>query len=606
MSVRRIATVGLAILVMLGATATSAAAVPDEPAPVSTVNDDVFPGAQLGGARTGPLASSVPAAGGNSTTALAGGPFIGFTCDGTAGPRVEVLYVREASMPDRYAAMQPVLQAWLLNADAAWNDAAARHAESRHIRYLTETVNGSCQAVVRNVVVPAGALDTFDASINAVKALGYNAVSNRKYLLITEATVVCGLAQGTGDDQPGAANAANTAVRYARVDAAPNCLGANAIAHEFGHTIGAIQSSAPHFASTGHCSQGFDLMCYAEDFSFDCAQYDHKRLPDCGGDDFFSAQPAAGTYLATHWNTANSVYFRAGTTADNQNYPRSGWTYTVQNVASGRALDVDPDGGTVRDPLKYLHATAASSTAPSQQWLVTYNTGLQLQNRDSFHCVDTAYSGVTPGTRVLQYDCNGQDGMRWAYLPHSDGSFTILNWRSGLALTQPTAAGALVDQQVYTGAPNQRWFFTRIADPGTPVDNAVYTIAALSNRAALSAPVASDVGQVISHAARSANTTQQFRLQAIGSYWQLVHVRSGLCAANTQNATEGLALTLRTCSTNPLGQQWTLRRVADSRFLLVNRHSGKVAAMTTGLGSPIEQQTAAPDDTAQIWAFARV
>ncbi|GAB7044289.1 hypothetical protein JCM9533A_81400 [Catenuloplanes niger JCM 9533] len=604
MFVRRIATLGLAILVTVGSVANSAAAEPGEPAPV--VSEDVFPGAVLGGPRTGPLATSVPAVGGDSLRALAAEPTTGFTCDGTAGPRVEVLYVREASMPDRYAAMQPLMQAWLVNTDAAWNDGAARHGRSRHIRYLTETVDGSCRAVIRNVVVPAGALATFDASIAAVKALGYNAASNRKYLMITEATVVCGLAQTTDDDQPGAANLANTAVRYARVDASPNCLGANAIAHEFGHTIGAIQDSAPHHSEPGHCNQGFDLMCYADTFSLDCPQYDHKRIPDCAFDDFFSTQPAAGTYLATHWNTANSVYFRAGTTADNQNYPRSGWTYSVRNVASGAALDIDPAGGAVRDSLKYLHATTASSTAPSQKWLVTYDTGLQLQNRDSFYCVDTAYSGVTVGTRVLQYPCSGQDGMRWAYLPHADGTFTILNWRNGLALTQPTTAGALVDQQVYTGEANQRWSFTRIADPAGPVDNAVYNIAALSNRASLVAPVAAQVGEVISHAARSANTTQQFRLDAIGSYWQLVHVRSGLCAANTQDATEGLDLTLRTCSANPLGQQWTLRPVADSRFILVNRHSGKVATMTTGLGSPIEQQTVTPDNEAQIWAFERV
>src|SRR5689334_17433736 len=112
MIMRRIATVGLAAVLTLGSAATGAAAdpVPDRKPTAVVGSHDIFPGAQIGGPRTGPLATSVPGGvttQGITTQGLVGGPFTGFTCDGTAGARVEVLYVREATMPDRYAALHP-------------------------------------------------------------------------------------------------------------------------------------------------------------------------------------------------------------------------------------------------------------------------------------------------------------------------------------------------------------------------------------------------------------------------------------------------------------------------------------------------------------------
>ena len=605
MIMRRIATVGLAAVMTLGSAATGAVADPAPDTKPTTVisRHDIFPGAQVGGPRTGPLATSVP--GGITTQGLVGGPFVGFTCDGTAGARVEVLYVREATMPDRYAALQPIIQAWLLNADAAYNDGAARGSRSRHIRFLTETVNGSCQAVVRNVVVPAGSLNEFGTSVDAVRALGYN-IESRKYIMLTEHNSICGVGGLFDDDRPGSDNFHNNWATYSRVDAIANCFGANAIAHEFGHTIGAVQDTAPHAIEPGHCSQRFDMMCYASGSTMDCPQWDQERLPDCGADDYFNVTPTAGSYLATHWNLANSVHLRAGTTVDNQNYPRPGFTYNVTNVASGKALDIDPTTGSVNDTLKYLHATTANSASGSQKWLMAYTTGIQIMNSQSLLCVDTAFSGETPGTRALQYICNGQDGMRWAYLPHSDGSFTVLNWRNGLALTQPTAADPLVNQQVYTGAANQRWFFTKLADPAPAATNTVNYITALNNRESIAVPTGAVAGTAITHAARGTATTQQWRLTAVGSYYQLVNIATGLCASNNQTTTEGLALTLRACSTTLQGQQWALRRVADARFILVNRYSGKAAAMTTAAGSALTQNTINIDNRAQIFALARI
>jgi hypothetical protein len=585
------------LLMMSGLGVPSAAAAAEPPRP--TAEYDVFPGADPPGTYTGPRAASVPGVG---TRALTGGPFTGFTCDGTDGPRVEVLYVREATMTNRYTALQPIIQGWLIQADAAWNDGAARGGRSRHIRFLTETSGGSCQAVVRNVVVPAGALATFATSTAAVRALGYTR-TDRKYMMLTEGTSVCGVGERYNDDSPGATNLNNTSIAFARVDA--GCWGANAIAHELGHTFGAVQPSAPHATTGGgHCSQRFDMMCYGGTPTYDCTEWDAERLPDCAADDYFNVAPPAGSYLATRWNTANSVYLRAGTSVDNAHYPRPGRAYTIRNVASGRALDIDPATGTGSDPLRYLYATTADPASATQKWLLGYQTGTQIMNNKSLLCLDSAYSGVTAGTRALQYTCANQDGMHWAYLPHADGSFTVLNSLSGLALTQPTAAGSLIDQQVYTGATSQRWTFTALADQAPLSDGYGYHVSALNNRETLAAPADAVAGSAVTHAVAGTAARQQWRLVASGASWQLKNIADGtLCVGNDQSTTAGQALTLQVCGT-ATGQQWTPRRVADGRYMLVNRHSGLAMTMTTAAGSAVQQQALNVDNRAQVFAFA--
>jgi hypothetical protein len=90
------------------------------------------------------------------------------------------------------------------------------------------------------------------------------------------------------------------------------------------HNLGAVQWGAPHSTEPpgqslpqyGHCWQGADVMCYTEDsgaahaMRIDCAALP-GAIPesyDCGRDDYFNPAPAAGSYLATHWNTYDSAF----------------------------------------------------------------------------------------------------------------------------------------------------------------------------------------------------------------------------------------------------------------------------------------------------------
>lgn len=96
-------------------------------------------------------------------------------------------------------------------------------------------------------------------------------------------------------------------------------MGAVTEVHEVLHTLGSVNTSAPNSNGLGHCRDEDDIMCYPEggvETFGRCAT--GIELLDCGSDDYFNARPAAGSYLSTHWNTANSRYLG---TAPEDNVP---------------------------------------------------------------------------------------------------------------------------------------------------------------------------------------------------------------------------------------------------------------------------------------------
>ncbi len=83
--------------------------------------------------------------------------------------------------------------------------------------------------------------------------------------------------------------------------------------HEISHNLGAVQRSAPHRSASWHCLDEMDILCYDDDGSAGFATYSAcssstGQLFDCNQDDYFDPSPAAGSYLATHWNLFNSVF----------------------------------------------------------------------------------------------------------------------------------------------------------------------------------------------------------------------------------------------------------------------------------------------------------
>jgi len=78
------------------------------------------------------------------------------------------------------------------------------------------------------------------------------------------------------------------------------------------HTMGGVQSSAPHGTAGEHCWDESDRMCYQDGSAGEVLAYPclaaNERLFDCNHDDYYNTNPPAGSYLATHWNTANNAF----------------------------------------------------------------------------------------------------------------------------------------------------------------------------------------------------------------------------------------------------------------------------------------------------------
>jgi hypothetical protein len=237
------------------------------------------------------------------------GAHVAPSCSGTGtdGRRVQPMYVREATTPSRYAAVLPLLLNEVANVDDVFAVSAARTGGVRRVRWVHD---GACNPVLPEVVVPAGALSTFGATIQALQAQGYRDAS-RKYLMFADADVLCGIGTLYNDVRPvGNTNDLRTA--YARVDVRCWSGSTSIAAHELTHNLGGVLPGAPHVTANAHCWDDNDLMCYDDGSGVPmqtlCPDRQQGQLLDCGNDDYFSTAPPAGSWLATSWNTASSSF----------------------------------------------------------------------------------------------------------------------------------------------------------------------------------------------------------------------------------------------------------------------------------------------------------
>lgn len=218
-----------------------------------------------------------------------------------------VFYAHLAGQPDRYEQQRGPLRADLGITDAAIAETARRTGGTRHLRLDT---GPDCALRIERVTLP-GDLNPTQIRMHLVNA---GALQGDEKAVVyadwTPAMNICGWSELFEDEDPNERNRNNrgstASVTYTR------CLNAGTTGHEVMHALGAVQDGAPHASGGFHCTDEYDRMCYADGsgrpLSYACPE-SYDQLFDCNHDDFFSLNPAPGSYLAANWNVANSSYW---------------------------------------------------------------------------------------------------------------------------------------------------------------------------------------------------------------------------------------------------------------------------------------------------------
>ncbi|MGX7673880.1 cellulose binding domain-containing protein [Plantactinospora sp. DSM 117369] len=235
--------------------------------------------------------------------------------DGVSGKRVQMLYVRGDATPDDLPNLRSTLLDIPARIDEQFLEAARRTGGPDAYRAVRWVTDANCLPTITSVVVPQSIMGNLFGVLDSLRANGYNSV-DRKYAIWYEGTG-CGDAWGReDDDSPGPSNLHNNNTNlygHAFVGLRnAGCFSWSTMAHELLHTLGAVQSSAPHATATSHCWDQYDMMCYDDEdpltVPVDTCLGGVPHQIDCNGDDYFNVSPPAGSYLDTHWNIANSAF----------------------------------------------------------------------------------------------------------------------------------------------------------------------------------------------------------------------------------------------------------------------------------------------------------
>jgi hypothetical protein len=362
--------------------------------------------------------SSVPAL--PATAAAASQALAVCEGDGTSGRRVEVLYVHGSN--NRYAQYLETFRTLAESVDTIFNESAKETGGERHVRYVTETVNGACRPVVRDVQIPDSALNANDWAplLNAVKAAGYTR-TDRKYLQFVDASVYCGIGGFAGDTRKSDANRSNSGPEYARAD--NGCWSAGVAAHELGHTLGAVNNNSPNASGFAHCTDEWDVMCYKDDPSvtvrYVCGDRAHDQRLDCNHDDYYHTSPPAGSYLSQYYNMADNLFLIKGGGGPgpvDPNLARSA-TPSASYTSSWESVTAINDG--IDPPSSNDTVNPRWGTWPNsgQQWAeLTWSSAVSL-NRAQVYLFDDNQGIDVPSSWKLQY----WNGSAYVDVPGASG-----------------------------------------------------------------------------------------------------------------------------------------------------------------------------------------
>lgn len=136
---------------------------------------------------------------------------------------------------------------------------------------------------------------------------------------------------------------------------------------------------------------------------------------------------------------------------------------TVSGLASDTTFDfvvkaVDGAGNKSDASNVVTETTDPDSSLTGTYWLENVYSGKAL---------DVEAAGTTNGTNVQQWSSNGTGAQQWTVEENSDGTYRLINVNSGKALdveASSTQNGGNVHQWDYVGGANQKWEITEISD----------------------------------------------------------------------------------------------------------------------------------------------
>lgn len=283
-----------------------------------------------------------PGSGGESSFFASGEP----VCSNDYG--AQLIYAIPKDVTSRFKEVAPKLREYFKGADGIVNDEAKKFNMSVHLKVFCE----GGEISITEVMLPktgkfyGESSDTRGVLTADLALLGYNK-KNEKYIVYYDgsasgcrkgnSTAPC-VAQNSEkgpDDRLVEDNAYNFGPDYALIyktddttvqqyfGASYDMLGPIFILHEYAHTLGAVQPSAPHstkkepLSKQKHCTDsqtigkgGTDIMCKSdgEGEVFDNAcPGTYPFHFDCNNDDYFNPKPEPGSYLATHWNLGSKL-----------------------------------------------------------------------------------------------------------------------------------------------------------------------------------------------------------------------------------------------------------------------------------------------------------
>lgn len=229
---------------------------------------------------------------------------------GADGKRVEVLVAVEAgSVASRFRMSE--VRDTIVDVERLFNS------NGRRVRWVTDPL--TCEVSVTPYQMPAEFDGTTDDLLNVMKDEG-KTDPDRKYLVLIKKNEVRFPRPGLGGIAYGSARGNDTKEPSQQPAATEpgwafaGTSSASIIAHEMLHTFGAVKSSAPNADETGHCVDEYDVMCYEAHWREggrpvkEVCRETLDWMFDCNNDDYWNLDPEPGSYLDTHWNTADSPW----------------------------------------------------------------------------------------------------------------------------------------------------------------------------------------------------------------------------------------------------------------------------------------------------------